>query len=318
MKKLIYVILVLISHVAYPQQVPQKIATQFDAFIMKNAVEWASYNNDTIRFTSNNLHKILVDRFEKDEIKISLPVTARTTAADKINYATKQEVTTFYPSTQSQTPDQYFDSSANNLLGVVEILFIEKGKLQSYIPWVSPKFSVITQAGIWLGYAEYFSSCFNYKNHFSPSSPGNIISLGQTKRKIKPDSIPSINMLKELYGKNMVETLWPYVINNRLDIYDVENNQQLHVADLNSKYIYDPVSVPVYDSTGKRIGSQQLSPEPLSPGIFTTVELVQDWFYDTKKNIVYNTITELVLYAKTEKGIEEDATGKALFKIVFK
>ena len=320
MNKLILFILLVTAKCSFAQlPVLAKEPTQFDKFIAKPGIEWAAYISDTVRFFKNNLSEILRNRFDKNEIKASVPVTARTIESNKIIYSKKDEIISHYPSMQGQEPGEYLDSTVSDLVYAAEILYIEKGILKTYIPWISPKFSVITASGLRLGYADYFSSAFNFKYNFSPASHDKIILLEQTKRKLKIDSLSSANMLKELYGKNVAEVLWPYILNDKVDVFSIEGNKKLLANDLHTGIIMEQVPVPVYDSTGILMGNKKVFSEPVLPENIAEVELTQNWLYDETKNIVYSIIPGMILYATPSKGNDDiHMENLPVVKIVFK
>ena len=293
--------------------VQTKMPTQFDKFILKNKIAWAAYISDTVRFTENNLNLILRTRFEKNGIRVSLPVIPRTDASNKISYATKATVLAALP------PDVYFDELAANLVDVVEILFIKKNKLRSYVAWVNPKYSVITPGGTRLGYADYFSSCFNYKHDGSPSSPRKNLFLGQTKRRILIDSFPAGQQLKSLFGKNLVESLWPSVTNGKVAVFTIEKNQQLSQPEIDTSFVFEKVAIPtpVYDSTGNLSAKNFLYAQKISPDVFKEVVIVQNWYYDQKKNMLYSLVPEIILYAKSDKYDDQQMGSKPALKIIF-
>lgn len=314
MNKIILPFLLLAGNISFAQfPVQSKMPTQFDKFILKNKIEWAAYISDTVRFTENNLNQILRDQFEKNGIKVSLPVTARTASSNKITYATKSTVLAALP------PDVYFDELAANLVDVVEILFIKKNKLRSYVAWVNPKYSVITPGGIRLGYADYFSSCFNYKYNASPSSARKNLFLGQTKRRILIDSFPAGQQLKSLFGKNLVESLWPSVTNGKVAIFTIEKNQQLSQPEIDTSFVFEKVAIPtpVYDSTGNLSAKNLLYAQKISPDVFKEVAIVQNWYYDQKKNMLYSLIPEIILYAKSDRYDDQQMALKPALKIIF-
>jgi hypothetical protein len=124
------------------------------------------------------------------------------------------------------------------------------------------------------------------------------------------------DQLKEMYGKNLVEAIWPYVLKNEIDAFAIDQNLKLKPEELDITLAYNqPVITPIYDSTGSSIITFKVIADPIDPGRFTDVQLIQDWFYDHKKNKVYSYITELVLYLiKFNK--KEDEAPVAVLRLV--
>lgn len=313
MKTLFCVSLVFSFLYAPAQFVEQtKEPTQFDRFITKDRVDWAAYITDTIRFPLVNFSELLRKRFESGEIRVSLPVTSRSNTANNIQYPGKEKVLAALP------PDVYFDSLSNDLLEVVQILYSSNGKLYAYIPWVSPKYAVVTPGGIRLGFADYFSTAFNFKYNSALSAKSKSVALGQTRQKIAVDSIPSSKMLKSLYGKNIIESMWPGLSDETVDIFSIAGNRKLLMKDLNMALIQPPVSIPVFDSTGNQTGFEAVPQPQIKPNSFSHLELAEDWFYDPKKNLLFARIPFIILYARTYDTEGEASEPMPLLKLLFK
>jgi hypothetical protein len=195
-------------------------------------------------------------------------------------------------------------------------LYVANGKLHSYVPWVSPKISVYTSRDLFIGTAEYFSSCINTKYKFSPSKKDKFIFINTTKKKILIDSIPHTEMLKQLYGINILEAIWDDLMNDKNQIVDVNSGQIISLKNVKEYSFPNLLHIPVYDSSGVILGAKNYS-EPISPSIFRQIEIIQNWYYDINKNIVTDTITEIKLYVKS-KYSEDNGELKPLLKITFK
>lgn len=329
MKKLT-ALLLLFSNAVHAQLPTQQKLTPFDKFISRPEIEWAAYINDTTRFENINLNKILLLRLAKNEIKASLPVGSGTSQAGQIKFSTKKEIdaikfrsdeVAIFDSlgnmirTEHRSPG--IDTSSFTLTDVTEILYIENGQLKTYVPWVATMLPVVTSTGVYLGEGDYFSTCFNYNYKYRSPKKNRITWLAKTKRKINLDSFEVRNKLKELYGRNPVQTLWPYILQNKITILDYEKNSRLNPEKLTTDLINeDKIAVPVYDSTGRVVGRQEKSYE-LNPQSFTSMELVQDWYYDQTGNIVFTSIREIYLYAKKWLANEEVSEPRPILKIVF-
>ncbi|MES2849272.1 MAG: hypothetical protein V4685_09455 [Bacteroidota bacterium] len=305
----------------------QVIPTQFDTFINKASIEWAAYFLDTVRFTEPNLSDILIERMEKQEIKTSRPIIGGTKWANKIIYTDRKQNKErgaslwqpLYDSMEVASVTEYndsitVDSHSFNLLYITQILFVEKGKLKCYIPWVTPAYSMFSSNRIFFATGEYFSTCFNFKYNFTPNIINDLLYLGQIKRKAIIDSIPKNERLKELYGKNLLESLWPYVLDSTFSIYDVDTGKKINIKKIDD-FIMDTTTRNIYDSVGNEIGVRYFNENPI-PFYIKQVEIVQDWYYDYKSNLVFCKIPYILLDAKRRKnGIVEKEFSPAL-KIV--
>ncbi len=323
-------ILLLLSNASFAQLPTQQIVTRFDKFINKPEIEWAAYINDTIRFESLSLNRILLTRLAKEEIKASMPVGSGSAEADQIKYSKKKDIDLIkFPVNEIAIFDskgnivrtehsvQKIDTASFTLTDATQILFIENGQLKTYTPWVATMLPVITSTGVYLGDGEYFSTCFNFNYNYQADKKNKILFLSQSKRKIRLDSFDIRSKLKELYGRNVIQTLWPYILKNKFEIFDCTKNRNIKAKELDADLINGKIQVPLYDSIGNMVGTKFLQ-QALSPDGFTSLELIQDWYYDQTKNIVFNTVRELYLYAKkwTAEGEAKEATP--ILKIVFK
>lgn len=322
-------LLVCISKQLSAQYLP--VPTPFDAFINKPSVEWAARANDTFRFEKSGLNQVLCSRYAKNEIKAALAVSNNITEAGSIQYLPKDKLDKKVSGPGLVLP--VFDSLGNiirtdtkfrtiegdslKITGVNQILYIENGVLKSYIPWVAPKMPVATSTGIFLGYGDYFCSAFQF-NYLTKQDPKNkILFLSETKRLLRIDSVFAENKLKELYGRNLVQTIWPYVLKNNFKLFDVEHDRQIKPADISTDLTNtEKIILPVYDSLGNVV-KDIIYKEPLDPAIFSHVELSQKWYYNYTQNMVFNKIISMVLFAKKWPPNGGAAETTPILKIVF-
>ena len=180
MTKKLTLILLLTSQVSFAQTNPKP--TPFDKFVNKPTIEWAAYASDTVNFTPADLNNLLLKRISKNEVKASKPVESRTDEANKISYSSLDSINqAFYGDRIDILMDsagtQYFlkreipekDSSNFKRTEVTQILYIEKGKLKSYIPFITPALPVyMMSSGQYIGERFYFTTCFNYRYSSNP------------------------------------------------------------------------------------------------------------------------------------------------------
>ena len=332
MKKLTLLFL-LFNYPSFAQLPLQQTPTQFDKFINSPAIEWAAYINDTIRFDNPGLNKILSLRFAKNEIKASFPVGSGSYQANQIRYEKKKEIDhmTVHPhdmpiydsagtlAGKNKMERDKIDTPDFTLTDVTQILYIQNGQLKTYVPWVATMIPIVTSFGLFLGNAEYFSTCFNFNYNSTATSKDKIIFLPQSRKRIRLDSFDVKSKLKELYGLNLIQSLWPYILKNNFQIYSVEKKRILKVSELNTSLVNKtgPLPIPEYDSLGNQ-HPRFTQPDALSPAIFTTLDLLQDWQYDKTKNMVFATNREMVLYAKKWTADGESVEATPILKIIIK
>ena len=270
-------------------------------------------------------------RFAKDEIKAAYPVSVNFNQCKNIRYSKKSELDAgkFFPDRvfteydslgnpflSKETDPLKIDTATFNMVMTTEILFIESGLLKNYVPWITAAIPVKTSLGVFLGYSDYFSTCFNIDRHYTAFAKTKVLYLKQTSRLIFLDSINPVFKLKELYGRNLLQTLWPSILKNKFEIISLKRNKTINAKQLNTDIITDVVpGVPMYDSLGNPAGSKSLNQE-LSAADFNSIELVQDWYYDYTKNIVFNKIKELYLYANKLTYDYSDQKTTPVLKIV--
>jgi hypothetical protein len=319
--------LLLTGNISFGQYRPQP--TQFDKFVNSRKIDWAAYASDTIHFTQADLNNMLLNRLNKKEIKASLPVESRTNGANQISYTTTNSIdNAFYGDNTDFVMDSLGivvkqkraipkkDSSNFRITEVTQILYIENGKLKTYIPFVTPSLPVFMSTGNYIGERFYFTSCFNYIYNSKPGEISKLIFLTQTKKMMNLSTPSRVDQLKEVYGKNLLETLWPQVLKNEIKAFSVDGNRKLKPEDLTMNLTYEePKIAPIYNSNGAVV-KYSVNEDPIDPKRFTDVQLVQDWYYDYKNNKIYSYIKEMVLYLiKFNKIKEKDAAP--VLKIVF-
>ncbi|MFT3907908.1 MAG: hypothetical protein QM737_00660 [Ferruginibacter sp.] len=331
MKKIIILLLLFNFKEAFAQQPINHIPTQFDKFIEQPEIDWAVYMSDTIRFPEINLNEFLRTKLDNDQIKAAIWTYSRSARANDIIYADRKTIKRCYLCSLPAFSDSFnfttyhenvdtsscrkFDSLVYNLISLTEIIYIEKGKLKSYIPWIAPKTSVYTGLGLFLGIGDYFSTAFNFVYNFQPTRDDKIIYLGKTTRQVFIDSFQSKDRLKEIYGRNLAEALWTYALDDKLNIFSVKTNKKLTPDQLDRNFLADdPVMFPILDTLGNTIGLEAKAFGSVLEYI-KKVEIVQQWYYDETSNIVYNRIPEIILFSLTDWY--DNSEVKPLIKIVF-
>jgi hypothetical protein len=316
--------LLFVSHVSFGQFESQRSPTKFDKFITRKSIQWAAYLPATLQFENYNLSAELYERFQNGKIRITEPLYRDSLmAGTPIVYIDKQELEkkSFPPGlfpghSSSQKPTNRVDSNSSMKIDVQEILYVMDGKLYSYIPWVSTKISVYTSSDRYLGTTDYFSSCVNTRYNFKPSKRDKLVFLKSTIKKLLIDTIPRTDMLKQLYGINILEAIWNDIINDKNEIFDIRSGQKKSPKDLKQFVYSNMISIPVYDSLGNITGYTNYV-KPASPSFFQQVEITEDWFYDQTKNVLISRIPAITLFA-VSKNDNDDGQLKPVLKITFK
>jgi hypothetical protein len=309
-KKLVFIFL-LPCTVVFAQKI--NLPTPFDRFVYKPGITWAAYASDTFNFQNNNFNCLLLKRLAKNEIKASLPVESRTNDVHHIKYISKDAIdVNFFGSRVDtamdesdniitvQRPVPPIDTAGFKLTEVTQILYIEKGILKSYIPFVTPALPVYMSTGKYIGERFYFNTCYNYRYNGKPRKKNKLIFLSQTKKTIEFDDTQINNELKSMYGNDLIKSLWPYVMQNKIPAYAMDKEERLKPEDLNMGLVKTwPVLSPVYDPNGAVV-KYEVVPVEVDPGNYSSVMLIQDWYYDNKTNKLYSFIKEMILYLKKD------------------
>ena len=307
----------------------------FTKFIENKSVHWATGMIDTFHLTNPNLSLILRKRFNAGAIKVNIIEDNKNIS--KINYTSKDAVINkIAPNRERKVEEEngnttrtiiasedplfssyYFDEQTNDLIEIQQILYIQSGHLKSYIPWVSPKYAVYTSWGQKLGVANAFNTSFNKSANKSSSLKKKALLLGSTKTMLRLDTAQ--NMLKQLYAQNLLQALWPHLHKKQYEIYRADTTIQIPFEKINKSLLdTQQINIPVYDAEGNITAYQILSQHDQSLDLtsITGVEIMQQWFYNEKKNIVFNTIEQLVLYAHKWNNGKQDELASPILKIM--
>ena len=329
MVKKLTAIFLIISNSLFAQ--PAKVSTKFDKFVKCPKIEWAAYASDTFSFDKAGFNNLLLARLENKKIKATAPVESRTENINEAKFVSYDSIfNTHFGNSYEEFPvvDSVgeitgysrlvprVDTSAFKITEVTQIIYVQKGVLKTYIPFVTPTLPVITSSGKYIGESFYFNTAYNGKYCRKSRKIKKLVYLSQTKKQINLNQRDADNTLKEMYGKNLIETLWPKVLNGEIEVFSLPNNERLtpeKIIQSNAGTL-----VPFYDSTSRAtIYKYEFINEPLSPEKFTDVDLIQNWFYDKRKNMVFSKIVEMHLFIK--KPVEEEyAEFPPFLKLVFK
>lgn len=309
--------------------------TELNKFVLEKDIEWAIYKNDSLFTDKPDLKKMLIDKALAKKIKVFRPLPEGSILENNIkfkdtsnlgfiwSYDEYSEVICNLPmfDADGNAPIPNKDDDKINLnepkgeLGLSQILYIKNGVLKSYISRISPRFFFITIQGLNLGKAYHFSTALNSKTENFNSKNDKIIFIKKTTSEIFVDSIEKYNKLKELYGRNLIETLWPYIEKEKIALYTYPGNKKLSFTEMREKYLLNKkhFDIPVFDSTGFQTGTIDAVNESI-PNVFNKITITQQWYYNETKNIVFCKIPSAIL--SIPKLNEADNTLHEI-KIVF-
>jgi hypothetical protein len=305
--------------------------TDLNKFVLEKDIEWAIYKNDSLFTDEPDLRKMLIDKAIAKKIKIFYPRLEGSNSENKIEFIDTSDYEFIeYGYGGCELP--VFDENGNitsplkakakidfteleGQLGLSQILYSKNGILYSHINRISPIINILTAQGVSFGKANHFSTALNTKLKNFNSKSDKIIFLKKSTTEFYVDSLKKENKLKEMFGRNIIETLWPYIENNKIALYCVPENKKTTLTEINSENLLNlqTVNIPMYDSIGNLSGTKQIVNEAI-PTIFDRIRITQEWYYNETKNIVFCKIPDAIL--SIPKLNNEDKTTHEI-KIVF-
>jgi hypothetical protein len=310
--KLLLPVVFLFSPFVQAQMYTPILKTNLNKFILDKDIEWAIYKNDSLITGKPNLKSILIQKAISNKIKAFRYSEQGTSQENNLEYYSKADAQNLNYSQDLSQPQYREDGKYEidkprklNLtepigqVNVTQILYTKNGKLFSDINRVSPLFNLVTAQGLELGKAELFSTALNTKQTNFNSKTDKIIYLTTTTKDLYVDSVKKEDKLKETFGNNLIETLWPYIETNKIKIHLLPYNKQTTLKAINTNNLLNlqSINVPLYDSLGDHTGSKNIF-EHLTPNIFDKITITQVWYYNDTKNIVFCKIPSAILTVK--------------------
>lgn len=330
MKQSFIIACVLLFNAAAAQQPGSQEKVSFDSFVLKPGVEWALFNSDGFRF--ENLNNRLLQRFAAGKITAALPeywetgrqyliVCISKDSLDRLKFPVQyrigvvDSVAAGNSSIQKMQP-RSVDTSKQSVTNVNQVLYVENGRLLSFIPWVTASvIEVKSRSGMVLGHSDYFSTCFSYSPSVKKINRSKMHFLATTNREIKLNATADKDKLKETNGRNLVETLWPYIEKDRFKIYAYEPVRNIRASEIGYLKNYTQTPAGSYDSSKNAASINAFSGTGFNPAIFKMAVIEQDWYYDEPANAVFNLVRSLSLYVEPGDGNEKKTAP--VIKIVF-
>lgn len=305
-------------------------------FVEKSSVKWAAYAHDTFRFSELNLNLYLREQLTKNKIEarltdynnnaeiiVSIDSVRERIVPSKIirlvddnGKVTEEELVSndqLYNST-------YFNEFTQDLVNVQQVIYLEDGRLQSHIPWVSPMYNVVTTLGTQLGMSNAFETAFNKDQDIKNRWKRKAIYLGNTSKKFELNAFNAgLPLLKPLYGNNLLQAIWPNLKNNNYQLINPSTNTVLAQKDV-SMYLLDStkIDIPVYDENGEIAYYQKidLRNNPIQLDSIPFVLLEQEWFYLPAQNKLYNHIISIECWGKKTTAGKLDEKPSPFLKII--
>ena len=325
----VFVLCGLSSHV-----LSQSFATRF---IEQKKVQWAAWVTDTAHFSDPNLSLLLRKRFEKDEIKAVRSFSLQAIDAVKksdILFIKKEALTEYMNESTfnengnlSATPPppridlfskEKFGSNVNDMVEFEQIFYVESGRLKNFVWSVSPKLNVITPQGTFLGISNLFTTAINTNRRLNRSIRKKAIPLGTSNTSFSLQNDSGFHMLKKMYNRNLLESLWPQIGSDHYEIISIDSSRRISKENI-SAYIWgntESMMIPVYDADGNI--SSTAGSMAVEANHFSAVSFTQNWFYNAKKNILFSNVSSMTLFIFRPKATGEKAVETPVLKINIK
>ena len=327
MKKLLILLLVY-SPATQAQISTAKIKTSLNSFIENNAVQWAAYSNDTSSFAGSGVMEQLFNQYKAGKIKGVIPVDNGSADEDHFQNRSEKDLEkllfgsadTMYNSEKTgiktTTPARFSDLLKDPVYELSRIFYVRDGALRSYISRVSAKTPVTTGSGLYIGLLKTVSFGVNKKYNAAPAANDKQVRLGEIDKTFYSDSIGWNEQLKEVYGRNLIETLWPSVVSGKASLYTNPGNQKITASQLRTGNYpgADKIHVPVYDSLGNLSPGAKVMTAEISASSFDKILIREDIYYDETKDIFIGKINEILLF---RQAFGTDEVSKPAFRLVF-
>lgn len=300
------------SSSVFAQNYDEGQKTEQNKFVVEKDIEWAIYKNDSLFTDEPDLRKMLIDKAIAKKIKIFYPRLEGSISENNIEFIDTSNYE-FVEYGYGGCVLPAFDEQGNIIslpkprtkldftelkgeLGLSQILYIKDGILYSHINRISPQINICTAQGICFGKGNHFSTALNSKLNNFNSAEDSIIFIKKTTTQFFIDSINKYNKLKEMFGQNIIETLWPYIKSNALKLFTLKDDKQVTLAQIETENILnlETRKATEYNQKKKKYIFKLISIE-ITPSLFNKITLTQEWYYNETKNIVFCKIPDAIL-----------------------
>ena len=326
MKKLLHLLL-LYSSVSTAQNGSVIAKTALNRFVENSSVQWAAYSNDTSSFAGTGITELLFKQYAGGKIRGIIPVENGHADEDHFINRSENELLQFlFPTdtvydgdqktVKKATPLQLTELMKNPVYDLYTIFYVQNGIPRSYISRVSPKAGITTTSGLYLGLLEAVSFGVSKNYHAVQGAKDKMLYLGEIDKTFYPDSLTKHERLKETFGRNLIETIWPYVLSGKINLFSVPDNQKITTVQLATGDYpgAEKIHVPVFDSLGNPEKGSGYSYTQISPSSFDKVVVTEKIYYDETKDIFTGKIKDMVLF---KPDYEHDRVSTATFRLVF-
>ena len=332
MKTKLAVLLTCLCNVCWSQDYYQKYyklqPTLFDSFIQSPRITWALRINANyiLKEDSFNLWNYLYDEWNAG----SLEIYARNSLKEY------QLIDNAHIASSVDTLKQIFNPVAVNVMTdslkyiqADQIFYIKDNKLKSAIISASIALPYALQTGQIIRFGPAFYSCINGSVQNKVVSDSMIdLGIHSCKLGFKDEGFSMINLnisnrsdfsdqteIKRMYNHSLPDILWDLVLRDKLDLYNIED-KPIAAEALEAYPFYEDYPEVKFDDKGNIIDTVWIK-RTLTPGSITSIDVVQQFYFDKRKEALFSTVSLIYLYSRNvdnfKWGEEEVCIGKIEF-----
>ena len=198
-----------------------------------------------------------------------------------------------------------------------EVFYIDNYTLKCKIISAALMTNYVTSRGISLGMKEMFYCCKNTNDTTTTNKNKELVHLKRIERVLNLDSVENSKIIKQTYGFNLIQSIWYGASKGSIKILDTKTSQTIAAKNVMNYSYLDSVQVQMYDSTGAVIGHTMSAGESVFPHKLTnSIQFVQDFFFDRRKNTFISLISECYLFVKNMNDTTYEMTLEKRFKIL--
>lgn len=274
---------------------------QTNLFLNNGSVNWALDTEESFSFSDSkkvdnlNIFNFLITKAISGQLNA---YTLRLEGFKGFENSTYSEYDKFPPKDLTNDQINYILTDSLKTIKFHEIFYLNNYSLSCQIISAAPTTNYASASGISLGMQDIFYCCKS-EGLLTMNNNKDLIHLKKIDRYLNFDSIENSKIVKQTYGFNLVQSIWTGASQGHIKLLDTKTNKIILSNNvLNYSYL-DSVQVPVYDSTGSIVGRTKQSGQAAFPyKMVNSIHFVQDFYYDTKRNVFLTTISNCFLFVK--------------------
>jgi hypothetical protein len=269
---------------------------------------------DSKKIENHNIFNFIITKALSGKLKA---YTLRLEGFEGFENATYSEYDKFPNRDLTKDQINYILTDSLKSIKFHEIFYLNNYSLNCQIISAAPSTNYASAGGISLGMQDIFYCCKSSKGSMTITNNQDLIHLKKIERYLNFDSIESSKLVKQIYGFNMVQSIWAGASQGYIKLLDTKTNKIIPAKNvLNYSYL-DSVQVPVYDSTGSIVGQTKQPGQAVFPyKLGNSIQFAQDFYYDIKRNVFLTTISNCFLFVKYWDEVNSELTVEKRFKVL--